>query len=72
MAKHDVSFSIPERQLGKADVEFTVKRDGKAFGRLRVSNGTVVWVPKDKTLGFRVEWVTFDDLMQKYGKSGST
>jgi hypothetical protein len=69
VAKHDVSFSIPERRLGKADVEFTVKRDGKAFGRLRVSNGTVVWVPKDKTYGFKMGWVELDDFMQVNGKS---
>lgn len=28
MARHDVSFNIPQRALGKADVEFQVKRDG--------------------------------------------
>lgn len=69
MAIHDVTFSIPERRLGKKDVEFAVKRDRKAFGRLKVSNGTVVWVPKDKTYGFKVDWVKFDDFMQKHGKS---
>jgi hypothetical protein len=72
VAKHDVSFSIPERQLGKADVEFAVKRDGKAFGRLKVSNGTVVWVPKDRTYGFKVDWVKFDAFMQEHGKPENT
>ncbi|MHB1158102.1 MAG: hypothetical protein ACYC26_14850 [Phycisphaerales bacterium] len=57
MAKHDVTFVIPERQLGKADIEFSIKRDGKAWGRLKVSNGTVVWVPKDNTYGFKMNWV---------------
>jgi len=33
MARHDVSFNIPQRALGKADVEFQVKRDG------------IIWVP---------------------------
>ncbi|MCS6866999.1 MAG: hypothetical protein NZS48_18240 [Gemmata sp.] len=69
MAKHDVMFSIPERQLGKADVEFTIKPDGKAFGRLKISNGTVVWVPKDKTYGYKMSWVEFDKLLQKHGKA---
>ncbi len=32
MAKHDVSFSIPQRSLGKAEVEFLVKADGAVFG----------------------------------------
>lgn len=67
MAKHDVTFSIPERQLGKADVEFAIKRDSKAFGRLKDSNGTVVWVPKDMTYGFKMTWVDFDKLMRNNG-----
>jgi len=32
MAKHDVSFNIPQRDLGKADVEFQVKIDGAVLG----------------------------------------
>lgn len=28
MAKHDVFFTIPQRALGKADVEFLVKSNG--------------------------------------------
>jgi len=46
MAKHDVSFNIPQRALGKADVEFQVKRDGIVLGTLAVSNGSIVWFPK--------------------------
>jgi hypothetical protein len=69
MAKHEVMFSIPERQLGKADVEFSIKRDGKAFGRLKVSNGTIVWVPKDQTYGYKMTWVEFDQLMNNHGTS---
>jgi hypothetical protein len=67
-AKRDVSFTTPERQLGKADVGFAVKRDGKAFGRLRISNGTVVWVPKDRTYGLKVDWAKFDEYTQQNGK----
>jgi hypothetical protein len=52
MAKHDVSFSIPERSLGKADVEFVVKADGAVFGTLAVSNGTLVWFPEGDYLWF--------------------
>ena len=71
MAQHEVKFTVPERPLGKADVEFAIKRDGEALGRLKVSNGTVVWVPKNKTYGFKLGWVKFDELMQKHGQSES-
>lgn len=70
MADHDVRFTIPERDLGKADVEFRVWRKGEAFGRLRVSEGSVVWVPANKTYGFRIGWATLDDLAQKHGDKG--
>jgi hypothetical protein len=69
MAQHDVKFTVPERPLGKADVEFSVKRDGEAVGRLKVSNGTIVWVPRNRKYGFRLGWVKFDDLMQQNGTS---
>jgi len=67
MAQHEVKFTVPERPLGKADVEFSIKRDGEALGRFKVSNGTVVWVPKNKKYGFKLGWVKFDQLMQQRG-----
>lgn len=67
MAKHDVNFTLPERPLGKADIEFSIKRDNKPLGRLKVSNGTVVWVPKKRMKGFKMNWPDFDVLMQKNG-----
>jgi len=68
MAKHHVTFNVPERRLGKADIEFIVKRDGKKFGRLRVSNGSVVWVPKNKEYGYKMTWVVFNKTMKEKGK----
>ncbi|MCC7194277.1 MAG: hypothetical protein IT356_01845 [Gemmatimonadaceae bacterium] len=67
MAQHEVNFTIPERPLGKADVEFSIKRNGEAHGRLKVSNGTIVWVPKNKKYGYRLGWVRFDELMREHG-----
>ena len=69
MAQHEVKFTVPERPLGKADVEFSVKRDGEVVGKLKVSNGTIVWVPKNKSYGFKMGWTKFDELMQEKGKS---
>ncbi len=68
MAQHEVKFTVPERPLGKADVEFSVKRDGRVVGKLKVSNGTIVWVPKNKQRGWKLGWVKFDGLMQERGQ----
>jgi hypothetical protein len=69
MAQREVKFTVPERPLGKADVEFSIKRDGESLGRLKVSNGTIVWVPKNKTYGFKLGWARFDEMMQEHGRS---
>ena len=64
MAKHDVSFSVPQRPLGRADVEFLIKRDGKVHGTLAISNGSVVWFPKGASYGLKVGWAKFEEMMQ--------
>ena len=65
MAKHDVSFSVPQRPLGRADVEFLIKRDGKVHGTLAISNGSVVWFPKGTSYGLKTGWAKFEKLMQE-------
>jgi len=66
---HDVRFSIPERELGKADIEFKIKKAGKLFGTLRVSKGSIVWLPKDTTYGHKIGWKKFAEVMQSQKKS---
>lgn len=65
---HTVTFSSPERSLGKADLEFKVKRNGVAFGTLKVSKGAVVWVPANAQRGYRLAWRDLDSLMLREGK----
>ncbi len=65
MAAHDVQFSVPPRCLGKADVEFSVKRDGSTLGTLKVSKGSIVWFPSSTTYWHKVGWSKFDQLMQE-------
>jgi hypothetical protein len=59
-----VPFSIPQRSLGKAEVEFVVKRDESVLGTLAVQAGSVVWFPKGTTYGPKVSWKTFGEMMQ--------
>ena len=66
---HDVRFSIPDRELGKADIEFKVKKRGVLFGTLRVSKGSIVWLPKGKTYGDKIGWTKFDEVMKNQKRS---
>ena len=66
---HKVTFSMPERELGKADIEFLVRRNGSVIGRLLVSKGAVVWRKKWKSKrGRQLGWADFHGLMQKHGQ----
>jgi len=62
---HKVTFSIPERELGREDVEFKINFKGAKVGTLKVSKGTLVWVPKDHTYGHKIGWKDFDVLMKE-------
>ena len=62
--QHHVTFDVPTRDLGKADIHFRVEIDGKILGKLEVSKGSVVWYPKDKTWGHKANWSKFDQLMR--------
>ena len=68
MANHAVKFTVPERELGRADVVFGVKVDGEHLGRLKVSNGAVVWVPANGKYGYRISWSEFAAIMKERGK----
>ena len=62
---HDVTFEIPPRELGRADVVFKVRTDGEMLGTLTVSKGSLVWFPADTTKGYRIGWNNFDRLMRE-------
>jgi hypothetical protein len=65
---HDVTFTIPARDLGKQDIEFEVRNEGELIGVLKVSKGAVVWRPKSYTYEFKLGWKRFAELMQENGK----
>jgi hypothetical protein len=61
---HTVLFNIPDRELGKSDIRFKVKKDGELFGTLEVSKGALVWYPKGNSYGHKVSWTMFDEFMK--------
>jgi hypothetical protein len=53
------------------DVFFRVKRDGRAFGRLRISKGGVEWMQKnDKKKAFHMSWESVDEKFVELGRKG--
>lgn len=68
---HKVKFSVPERELGKSDIEFSIRKDDRKFGTLKVSKGALVWVPRDHEYGYKVGWAKFDEFMTQEGRRES-
>lgn len=65
----EVRFSLPKAEVLHADLEFNVRRNGTAFGKLLVSKGAVVWRSKGKYWrGKKFSWLDFDKFMDKYGR----
>ena len=64
---HDVTFKVPPRILGRADVKFSIKRNGAKFGTLTVSRGSVVWFQRDRSWGFKIGWRDFNRIMAANG-----
>lgn len=65
---HKVTFEIPSRPVGFADIVFVVRKNKKKFGELRISQGAVVWFPKLKWKARRLSWEQLDELAQSHGK----
>ena len=68
--KHNVSFTIPKRELGRADIEFSVKKGRERFGTLKVSKGAIVWTPANKKQGYKVTWIQLSEFAQADGDPG--
>jgi hypothetical protein len=70
MAQHWVKFTLPWRELGNPDTSFSVYRDSKKFGELRISRGAVVWYPRGKVRPRKLSWPSFDKVMKGARISG--
>ena len=64
---NEVTFTIPERELNRADIEVKVKKGAK-MGTLKISKGSLVWVPKKAQYGYKVKWSELASLMREHGK----
>lgn len=64
MATHKVKMTLPPREIQRADASFAVERDGKKFGTLEISNGSIVWFPPYTQYGLKMSWKKFSEMME--------
>ena len=69
MPKLEVTLKFGrEIPVSYADVEIPVRIDGKPTGRLRVSQGSVDWMPAwNKKRGYRMTWTELAEMMKQQG-----
>jgi hypothetical protein len=61
---HEVTFTVPHRTLGHKDIEFNVRKGGAMFGTLKISQGGVVWRPRNNTYGYFLSWNKLDTVVE--------
>lgn len=60
---YKVDFEVPRRPLDFKDVRFKVRRNGRALGKLGISQGGLVWWPRFKQKGIIVDWERLEKLL---------
>jgi hypothetical protein len=75
MPDHKVTFKIPYRELGRADIKFKVysqevlsrRTDEQLIGTLLVSHGAIEWRSRKKQHKVKLSWQDFDKYMLDKG-----
>lgn len=73
MAEHEVHCDIGHFDVGRVDVIFSVVRNARQFGRLKVSQGGVEWMQRyDKKIAHELSWRRIDEIFTKRGRKVKT
>ena len=68
MARHNVYFELPERELGKVDAKFFIYENDDKLGEITISKGAIEYYPANKQKPIRLYWSQFDRLMKSIKK----
>jgi hypothetical protein len=68
MPAHDIDVTIPAQTVLNKDMEIAVRSDGRLYGRVRVSRGSIDWLPANSAITRRLSWERFADLMEREGR----
>ena len=68
MPVHEINVTVPAQSIRNADMEIVIDADGRRFGRVRISKGSIDWVPANSPVTRRVTWERFAQLMEDNGR----
>ena len=66
MAKHNVYFNLPPRELGYSDIIVEIFSDEEKFGTITISKGAIELYPSNAKKPYKLEWEYFDKAIKKY------
>jgi hypothetical protein len=66
MATHNIYFSLPERELGKADANFYIYKNQEKLGQITLSKGGMDYYPNKRKRPIKISWSKFDELVRQF------
>ena len=70
MPTHDISLKILHSlEVVNTDIEVEVREDGELLGRIRISRGSIDWIPAQKRSARRLSWRKFAEVMEENGRA---
>jgi hypothetical protein len=69
MPAHRISLLIPHPiEMAHSDIEIEVHSDGSKLGTLKVSQGTIDWLPTRNRVNYHeMTWERFAEMLEKEG-----
>lgn len=67
MPTHEINMTIPSKLVLNKDAEFEVFSDGRRLGALKISKGTLEWLPSNHQYGYHLSWENFDLIVRENG-----
>jgi len=61
---HKVSMRQPKDSVVNRDVEFMIYKNNRKLGTLRVSRGSIDWIPSNGTVARYLSWSDFALIME--------
>lgn len=71
MPAHELQIELPRKVILNSDVVIEVRSGPTKIGELRVSRGSLDWVPTKHQSAYRLSWERFDAVMKDHGRRRS-
>ena len=69
MPRHDIAMHLPPQGIKNLDVEIAVRSDDDLLGTLKISKGSIDWLPaKNTKYLYNLPWERFAALMEIEGR----